>query len=132
MEEFDLDKYKLEEIVDITQANSIYHWLNAENYPSLANIIKLADHFQCSLEYLLGRTEDNSITTFKHCPPFYEQITKVLKQRQKKKIDLAKAHICYGSHFQKWKNMNSAPKIETVIKLADYLNVSIDYLVGRE
>ena len=132
MEEYNLDQYELNKIVYIAQVNSIYHWLNAENYPSLSNMIKLADYFQCSLEYLMGRTEDNSVTTFKECPPFYDQVVKVLKQRRKKKVDLSRARICYGSHFQKWKTLNAEPNIETVIKLADYFNVSIDYMVGRE
>ncbi len=31
-----------------------------------------------------------------------------------------------------WKSGRSAPKADTLIKIADYLNCSVDYLLGRE
>ena len=34
--------------------------------------------------------------------------------------------------IQNWRNYNSKPGVDALIKIADYFNVSIDYLVGRE
>lgn len=34
--------------------------------------------------------------------------------------------------YTKWKNGDSKPSLDAVIKIANYFNVSIDYLVGRE
>ena len=34
--------------------------------------------------------------------------------------------------FTYWKNGKTKPTIDALIKIADYFNVSIDYLVGRE
>ncbi len=39
--------------------------------------------------------------------------------------------VNYGTYFG-WENGDTEPSIENLTKLANYFNVSIDYLVGRE
>lgn len=115
--------------IDITY---FYAWIKGKCYPNFDNLIKLADFFNCSIEYLLGRTEDNSQTTFKKCSPFDEQLKKIMKEKNVRQIDLINKKIVNPSHFYKWFYKKSTPKVETLIKLADYFKVSIDYLLGRE
>lgn len=43
--------------------HDIYHWKSgtARFMPSLKNIIKLADYFNCSIEFLLGIDDENKL-----------------------------------------------------------------------
>jgi len=127
-----LDISDLAKILKLPFNNPIYSWLNGEFYPTLDRLIAIADHFHCSLEYLLGRTEDNTTETFHTCPPFNDRFEEILKQKKKKKYHLIKEKICSSDTFFKWKKLGILPRVETIIKLTDYFDVSIDYMVGRE
>ena len=37
-----------------------------------------------------------------------------------------------NNNFNNWFKLNANPRMENVVKIANYLNVSIDYLVGVE
>ncbi|MBR2870407.1 MAG: helix-turn-helix transcriptional regulator [Clostridia bacterium] len=56
-EEKNLSQGKLAEIVETSQRN-IGRWENGENEPSYSQLIKLADFFNCSIDYLVGREDD--------------------------------------------------------------------------
>ena len=45
---------------------------------------------------------------------------------------ITKDKICSSNHFHKWNKLKLIQTPETIIKLADYFNVTIDYLLGRE
>lgn len=110
----------------------VYSWLRNENMPFARNIIQMAKFFNCSIEYLIGRTDDNSNQNFKECPPLAQQIKKVMKQRGVSQYRLNKEKIISKSHFYQWEHNISFPEIETLQNIADYLHVTIDYLIGRE
>ena len=38
--------------------NAVYEWIRTNSLPSLDYLIELANHFNVSIDYLLGRTED--------------------------------------------------------------------------
>lgn len=48
-----------------------------------------------------------------------------------KAIDIAKALNVSKQTISNWENGKRFPDIKTLIKLADFYNVSVDYLVGR-
>ena len=55
--------------------------------------------------------------------------------RKKKKItqeQIAKYLNMTQSTYQHYENERAEPNIDTLCKLADYYNVTLDYLVGRE
>ena len=61
-EEKKLSQTKLAEIIQTSQRN-IGRWENNENEPSYSQIIKLADFFGCSIDYLVGRDDDYQIVS---------------------------------------------------------------------
>ena len=73
--------YQLEEKIDIGR-NTIYQW--NKRTPSTEKIQKVADYFNVSTDYLLGRTENpNPLETEdKNIPPEYFAI-----QRKSKKLN---------------------------------------------
>lgn len=51
---FNMSKAELHRKTDIAES-LIYDWLRGKCTPSIYNIIKLADAFECSVDYVLGR-----------------------------------------------------------------------------
>lgn len=123
---------KLVEFLQVKDAQIIYAWMREESNPTLDNLAKLADFFNCSIEYLLGRTEEFGNSDYKKPGNFYNRLVKVMKERGVSQYRIREDKICSAGNFNRWKNYNMEPQVETLIKLADYLGVSVDYLVGRE
>ena len=55
-----------------------------------------------------------------------------MKEKGVSQYNIRKNKVCSPSSFTSWKLNNAEPQVETLIKLADYLGVTVDYLVGRE
>lgn len=65
-----------------TDPTNIMRYLRCTRTPSVETLVKLADYFGCTTDYLLGRESENYPTTFYPLPPFSEQL-KVLKEHFK-------------------------------------------------
>lgn len=46
-------------------------WRNGRRYISLSQLIKLADYLNCSIDYLVGRSDTRLDFTPKSCPFFF-------------------------------------------------------------
>ena len=44
-----------------TTQQTVSRWLNGQNEPDITTLIKLADYFEISVDYLLGREDDYGI-----------------------------------------------------------------------
>lgn len=60
-----------------------------------------------------------------------ERIFEILNQQGMKQADLARAIGASSGLVADWKNNNKTPKMKYICQIADYLNVSVDYLLGR-
>jgi len=61
--------------------------------------------------------------------------TKYAELRDKKGVrdaDVAKATDIYPSVFTDWKNGISTPKLDKLVKIADYFGVTLDDFVRKE
>lgn len=62
----------------------------------------------------------------------YEIFAKLLNENGKRAIDVARATKIPPSTFTDWKKGRSNPKHDKLQKIADYFNVSVDYLMTGE
>ena len=62
----------------------------------------------------------------------YEKIQLLMMQRQMNKADLSKAVGVSTGNLSDWANGRSSPSMDKLIKVADYFDVSLDYLTGRD
>ena len=61
------------------------------------------------------------------------EIIKELREDKNIKIpQMAKELKMKHQNIYRWENGENIPTLEQAIKLADYFNVTLDYLVGRE
>lgn len=117
------------EMVDI-RTSTFYDLLRSEN-PTLKNTLKIVDYLNSSLDYFEKKT-----TTF-HCKykkGYKVDLVKSLKTYLKKnKVSYVKLCEDIGlskANISRWKH-GDAPKYQTVVKLANYFNESIDKFIGR-
>lgn len=111
--------------------STVYRYLNAERMPGVEMLTKLADYFGCTLGFLIGADHENYATNFGKCPPFSERLRSLLKEYRVTKYKLTRATGIPESIVYTWQNGQSQPNIESVIKLAEYFNCSVDYILGR-
>lgn len=60
------------------------------------------------------------------------RLKELRKQKKATQIELSKLLNITQVTYGRYELETSEPNIETLCKLADYYNVSIDYLIGRE
>lgn len=106
-------------------------WLRPYCDVTLANLVRLADFFDCSIEYLTGRSDDLSACGFKPIPDFAPQLRKVIDQSGRSIYDICKhTTLAWGCFYDWFHGQN--PRLSSLSQLADYFGITIDELVGRE
>lgn len=130
MFEREINMSQLADELDFNQS-TVSNYINKKRLPTVAHIIAIADYFNCTTDFLLGRENDNYSSTFYKCPPFSEQL-KVLKnyfdcpwQRFYQKADIS------ASCFYEWRKGTFPPSLDSVLKLADGFDCSVDFILGR-
>jgi len=111
--------------------SSVNDWKRGKFQVFLSNALKIADFFGCSLEFLMGRSETVIDYTPQPCPPFYPRFLAVVEERGFTTYLMRKESPIKGAYFNKWKQ-GADPLVPTLAFAADYLGVTLDYLVGRD
>lgn len=129
----DTDVKTLAAYMNFSGLTIIYDWKKGNRGISLDSAIKLADYFKCTLDYLFGRSDDELIiNTLIECPPFDIQLRKIMQEKKVSQYKLLKDNIVSRGNLNNWFNKKCAPNMSSIIRLSEYLNISIDELVGRE
>ena len=109
---------------------SVRGWLHGSHEISLEHAVALADYFHCSLEYLSGRSEKYEEVTPRELPPFYERLRAVMKEKGVTRYEFISKTRIKDAFFTNLAR-GEKPKLSTVCTLADRLQVTLDYLIGR-
>lgn len=99
---------------------TLFH-LKGQNNPKLPStkvLLKLADYFKCSLSFMLGQEECNSLPSPKTELQFF-----LMKKSGLKKD--------FPSMYN-WLSGKYIPNVYNLVRLAKLLDCSVDYLLGRE
>ena len=106
----------------------------AVNYgivPKPMVLMRIADYFNVSVEYLLAKTNDEHFYKAEKPSNFQERIESLRKSKDISYYELTKKLHIGKSYFSKWKIHGYLPSFELLVLIADYFDVSIDYLLGR-
>lgn len=107
-------------------------YLQGKSLPTVESLVKIADYFQCSTDFLLGREEENKSVEFKPCPPFSEQLLFLKKHFKCSAYKIYHNTKIAKSSYYEWLSGDSQPNLENVINLAEYFDCSVDFILGRE
>ena len=110
---------------------TITRYLNKDRVPTIKCLVKIADYFNCSTDYLLGLEDEIYPQTFQSCPPFAERVTFLLNYYK-----CSSYHIYHNAgipqvRYYSWKNGVSVPTVDNVIKIAKLFDCSVDFVIGR-
>ena len=109
----------------------IRRWCLPQKDIYYSNLLQVANYFNCSLDFLCGRSDIVLDFVPKECPPFMEWLPTVIKERGKSTYKIFKDTSIKSSYFAKWRK-GREPLLSSLGILADYLDCSLDRLVGRD
>ncbi len=110
---------------------SVRMWRLGKTLPNLDSAIKLADYFNCSLDYLFGRSLLELDFEIKQPLPFYDSFISVIKLHNVSWYKIHTTTNIANTNLGDWREGRN-PSIPTIITLANFLDCSIDYLIGRD
>ncbi len=105
--------------------------LAKERMPSYKTLIILADFFNCSADYLVGKKEYWNETKFKKCPPFNKQLEFLLTHFNITKYRFEKDTEINGETIRRWNKGKYNPTVENILTIANKYNCSVDFVLGR-
>lgn len=110
----------------------ITKFLRGDRLPSATTLVKLADFFHCMTDYIIGRNDILDDRSFKQRPPFNEQLNFLLSYYKISKYRLERAANVSQTAVYYWYKGKCEPTIESLIKLADHFDCSVDFILGRK
>lgn len=121
------------------QRKSILNWLEGKYFPRYDALIKLADFFNVSIEYLLGKeTANEGKAAVCKCAVsevparFLSILNSFVEKEGYTKYRLAKSLCMEQTTLTRWFTLGSMPETATLIKISVLMNETVDYLLGRE
>ena len=112
--------------------SSLYHYLEARHMPTVDMLVRLADRFSCSADFLLGLVDMDRETAFAPCPDFRERFPVLLKELNTNKYRLCKRVGISNSAAYSWQSGEKSPSLEAVVAIAKTYERSVDFVLGRE
>ncbi len=128
--EYNLTVQKLSEETGINYPN-IYSYLRAERLPSVEKALILAEFFNCSVGYLLGLEQERHTQSYTKCPPFPQQLDFLIKYFSVSTYKIYTNTNISKARFFEWKNGKRKPSLDNIIKLAEFFDCSVDFVLGR-
>ena len=91
----------------------------------------MIDFFGVSADVLLGLAEYCEAQAFLPVPPFGDRLRKVMQETHTTQYGIEKELRISGGTMYAWLTNKSVPTVDSLVRLAKYLDCSIDYLLGR-
>ncbi len=124
-------KTDIASIIGITYAtfSKIY---NYGIVPTVPILMRIADYFDISVEYLIGNTDIDAFVKSPNPATFHQRLYDLRMERKILTVyQLAETIHIHRNNIAQWYKNNSIPLIGEVELIADHFGVSIDYLLGR-
>ena len=130
MLENDLSRLQLSKRIGIS-FETLNGYFNKDFYPELSVAKKIANYFDCSLQYLMGLTDEYKNITYNNLS-FIETVEKLIKENNLSIEKLMKRLNMSEANYYRWKNNSNKPAMQSLIALSKYFDVSIDFLIGKD
>ncbi|MCM1289459.1 MAG: helix-turn-helix domain-containing protein [Corallococcus sp.] len=110
---------------------TINRYLKGNRLPKTEFVIRIADYFNCTTDYLLGLEEESYFCTFHKCPLFHKHFENVLNKCTMSPLSLHELTQIPLSAIYYWLDGTYLPTIDKIVQISETLNCSVDYLLGR-
>jgi transcriptional regulator with XRE-family HTH domain len=137
LEEFlilgNLTPKELSENIGVTHA-TLLTLKRGKSLPSGKTFFALVEYFNCSADYLLGIADD--YPDDKTYPPATEDFAAhfrlLLTETGTSQYELTQNAKISGNLLYKWLHGQTLPTAVNLCKLAQYMGITVDHLIGRE
>lgn len=135
IKEWEARGVKIDEIAENAGQNlcDLYHWKSPKNryFPSLPQIIALADYFSCSVGYLIGVQDENGLfVKGMKAAEFGQRLKCVLTEKKMPIAVLArKANLANTSAIYNWINGKNLPRVDSLVAVCKVLDCMPDELL---
>ncbi len=109
----------------------ISRYVKGKRLPSVDMAIRMSQHFECTIDFLLGRSDNNGKTEVVNAPLFKDRIVYLLQFFNKTKYVISKETHIDQSVIYDWQKGTVSPSMNSIIKLADYFDCSVEFVIGR-
>ena len=99
--------------------------------PSTKTLIKIADFFDISISFLLGKTDVEDFYKSSSPTSFISRFESLCSEKEVTHYKVATDCLFDKSNISRWVSKGFLPELEILELLCDYFNVSPDYLLGR-
>ena len=109
-------------------------YASGEIKPDYYKLIALADYFGATLDYLVGNSPFPDYSASEDLTPFPYLCERMKLLRVAKKMDIfdiAESLDISPRSYAGFEAGEVLPRLRTICLIADYFDVSIDYLIGR-
>jgi transcriptional regulator with XRE-family HTH domain len=113
------------------EASLIYRCLRGEGLLQTIYLLKIADYFSCSLDFLLGLDNELYTGRFLPYPPFGNRLVYIYKKKGLTEYRVTKETGISRASLHDWRYNLRVPAPENLIILSQYFDCSLDYLIGR-
>lgn len=114
-----------------THRTNITRYLQGIRLPNYELFIKIVEYFNVSSDVLLGRLDYCDVQEFQPVQPFGEMLRKALDETQTSQYALQKNLHFSSATTHAWLTNQRIPSIEHLDQLADYMDITVDFLLGR-
>ncbi|MBQ8726435.1 MAG: helix-turn-helix transcriptional regulator [Clostridia bacterium] len=122
---------KLASALDIN-SNYVTRYLQGNHLPTYSIFVKIIEYFNCSADFLLGLTEfPHYETVYLPVKAFSINFKKAIGASKLSQYAIQKKTGISWASFHFWLKGDRQPYVDSLVKLADFLEVSVDYLLGR-
>ena len=111
---------------------TINRYLSGTRMPDTKIAVKMADFFQCTVDFLLGNVEQNDAKSFTPYVSFKGRLTYLCKLYHTTKYQINKQTKLAYSALDYWDNGERTPSIDSIGRLAQFFDCSMDFILGRE
>lgn len=129
MDEANLNALQLTTIIGC--GNSAINRYKRGELPSLNMLVRFADYFQCTTDFLLGLTDESTAKTFLPIPPFSERLPFLLEHFEISAYKLQKITGIGETTMRDWKKDITSPAVDSIIRIAEKLECSVEFVIGR-
>ncbi len=109
--------------------NTIFWWFRGRS-PKPQSLIKVADYFHCSIDYLLGKTDSPDFVPSSKTADFFTRFKQLRDEKQWSNNRIATLCELSTGTIANWKT-ETVPEFEVIVKLSELFGCSVDFLVGR-
>ena len=110
---------------------TVNRYLSGARYPTVEYLIKIADCFECTTDYLLGLTDENEKRVFSSPAAVGERFIDLCKRFGKTRYEVQKATGISSSCIYSWQKSPYFPSLDNILRLSDFFGCSVDHVIGR-